>query len=141
MTTTDSRSSRAAVAPSKLTGYVAATMAAGLGLTHLTIYTVGYLSADDVAFSTYLFSGVAVTAVALLFAAAAALSAREVRRMRRTLRVMCWIAAVVLSLQAVAIAVGEPSLLIEPAGPGPWSLVGGPAFAIFAWRARTRATA
>ncbi|TWD82765.1 hypothetical protein FB561_3908 [Kribbella amoyensis] len=141
MTSTYAPEQRPVSTTAKVSGYLAAAMAAGLGITHLTIYTVGFLDASDVALSTYLLGGVAIAAVALVFAAAAALLTwRSNVRLRRTLRAACWVAATVLSLQAVGIALAEPVLLIQPAGPGPWSLVGGPAFAIFLWQSRKART-
>lgn len=124
----------------RIPGYLAASMATGLATAHLTVYTVGYLRAPETPLSAYLLGGVAVAAVALLFAGAAlALTLRRASDgWTRMLRVVSWIAAAVLTLQALLIAVAEPGLLVQLAGPGPWSVLGGPAFAALAWRSRRR---
>ncbi|TDD16609.1 hypothetical protein [Nonomuraea diastatica] len=124
----------------KAVGYLAAGTATGLATAHLTIYTIGYLSTPDTPVSAYLLGGVAIAVMALVFAGAALALTRTSgpQRWRRTLLALCWTAALLLTLQTLMITLGEPGLLIQPAGPGPWSLIGGPAFAVFAWRSRRR---
>jgi hypothetical protein len=116
-------------------------MAAGLAAMHLAIYTVGYLNTPGTPLSAYLLRGVAIALVALLFAVSA-LALTRMRmsgRWRRAHLAVSCIAAVLLTVQALLIALGEPGLLIQPAGPGPWSLIGGPAFAVLSWnRSRRR---
>lgn len=123
-------------AATRAVGYLAACMAAGLAAMHLAIYTVGYLNAPDTPLSAYLLSGVAVALGALVFAVSAlALTRRRMSgRWRRAHLAVSWIAAVLLTLQALLIAFAEPGLLVQPAGPGPWSLIGGPSFALLSWR-------
>ncbi|MEO3790856.1 hypothetical protein ABGB14_11610 [Nonomuraea sp. B10E15] len=124
----------------KTMGYLAAGMATALATAHLTIYTIGYLNTPDTPISAYLLGGVAIAAMALVFAGAALKLTRTSgpQRWRRTLLTLCWTAALLLAFQTLMIALQTPGLLIQPAGPGPWSLVGGPAFAVFAWRSRRR---
>ncbi|GAB3953808.1 hypothetical protein GCM10029976_094720 [Kribbella albertanoniae] len=120
----------------RVSGYLAAAMATGLAIAHLSIYTVGWLNSPETPLSAYLVGGVAISAAALGFALGALMLVRRPSSWRKTSLTLCWTAAVLLSAQALLIAVAEPALLIRIAGPGPWSLIGGPAFAVAAWRSR-----
>lgn len=112
-----------------ITGRIGAIFVAALGVVHTGVNTYGFALAGWRPWAEYLTFGLGLSVVAFALAWGA-WSLSAARRPRWPVAVLVGIGGLLLVLQAVAIAVTEPALLIRPFGPGLWSVVGGPALVL-----------
>lgn len=113
----------------KIVGRIGALFVAALGVVHTGVNTYGFALAGWQPWVEFLTFGLGLSVVAFALAYGA-WSLSTARKPRWVAASLVGIGGLLLVLQAVAIAVTDPGLLIRPFGPGLWSIVGGPALVI-----------
>ncbi|RXZ47592.1 hypothetical protein ESP57_13690 [Agromyces fucosus] len=109
----------------RLLGAIGTLALIGLGAAHTITNAVGFAADPDASWPLFLAFGVGVSLVLWAIAVIAWRSSR--RRVGRVTRVVIAVVGVLLCLMAVNVLRVHPEIIFSPAGPGLWSLIGGPA--------------
>ena len=109
----------------RLLGAIGALALIGLGAAHTITNAGGFAADPDASWPLFLIFGVGVS---LVLWAIAVIAWRYSRRgVGRVTRVIIAVVGVLLCLMAVNVLRVHPDIVLSPAGPGLWSLIGGPA--------------
>ena len=109
----------------RIAGGVGALALVGLGVAHTATNAVGFASDPEASWPVFLIFG---TGVSLVLWVIAVVSWRYSRRgAGRVARAVVLVAGVLCCALAVNVLRVHPEVVLSPAGPGPWSLVAGPA--------------
>lgn len=103
----------------------------GLSVAHLVVNSISFAGDPDAGWPLFLVFGIGV---AILAAVLAVLTwSYAVRGRGGTLvRVIVGLAGVICCYNVVTVLQRHPEIILVPAGPGPWSLIGGPALLLAA---------
>lgn len=108
----------------RLLGAIGALALIGLGAAHTITNAGGFAADPDASWPLFLAFGVGVS---LVLWALAVIAWRYSRRgVGRVTRVIIAVVGVLLCLMAVNVLRVHPEIILSPAGPGLWSLIGGP---------------
>lgn len=118
----------------RLSGGVGSLALVGMGVAHTLTNAVGFAKDPDASWPLFLIFGVGVSLALWVIAVVAWRYSRH--GVGRAKRVIVAVAGVLLCLMAVNVLRVHPEIIISPAGPGPWSLIGGPALLTAAWQSR-----
>ncbi|GAB3084090.1 hypothetical protein [Isoptericola nanjingensis] len=122
--------------PRRIAGGVGALALAGLGVAHTVTNAVGFAADPEASWPLFLIFGAGLS---LALWAIAAVAWRYSRRgAGRGARVVVLVAGVLCGALAVNVLRVHPEVVLSPAGPGPWSLVAGPALLVAAALPRRR---
>lgn len=119
----------------RISGGIGALALAGLGVAHTATNAVGFAADADASWPMFLIFGVGVSLVLWAVAVVAWLFSR--RGGGRVGRVIIAVVGALCCLMAFNVLRVHPEIVLSPAGPGPWTLVGGPALllaALLPWR-------
>ncbi|MFB9308336.1 hypothetical protein BJY17_002196 [Agromyces hippuratus] len=109
----------------RLLGAIGALALVGLGAAHTVTNAGGFATDPDASWPLFLVFGVGIS---LVLWAIAVIAWRYSRRgVGRVTRVIIVVVGVLLCLMAVNVLRVHPEIILSPAGPGLWSLIGGPA--------------
>jgi hypothetical protein len=111
---------------------VGAVALVGIGIAHTAVNGYAYLKHGDGSLPLFLVFGLGVSVLAFALAAVAWRYGRRDRQAGTGARIVVAVAAVLLCLTAVSVLRSHPSLVWVPLGPGPWSVLGGPALVLAA---------
>ncbi|MFE5291116.1 hypothetical protein ACFQ8T_02950 [Isoptericola sp. NPDC056618] len=138
-TTTDPRPlvpTRPFSRPRRIAGGVGTLALVGLGVAHTVTNALGLASDREASWPLFLIFG---TGLSLVLWAIAAVAWRYSRRgSGRVARAVVLVAGVLCCALAVNVLRVHPEVVLSPAGPGPWSLVAGPALCVAAALPRRR---
>lgn len=109
----------------RLLGAIGALALVGLGAAHTVTNAGGFAADPDASWPLFLIFGVGVSLVLWVIAVVAWRYSR--RGIGRVTRVIIAVVGVLLCLMAVNVLRVHPEIILSPAGPGLWSLIGGPA--------------
>ncbi|GIL27140.1 hypothetical protein [Actinocatenispora comari] len=118
---------------------VGAVALVGIGIAHTAVNGYAYLKHGDGSLPLFLVFGLGVSVLAFALAAVAWRYGRRDRHAGTGARIVVAVAAALLCLTAVSVLRSHPSLVWVPLGPGPWSVLGGPALVLAACLPRGRA--
>lgn len=138
-TQSHTRSSTRPGAPSPLVrwaGLIGSLALAGLSLAHLVVNSVGFAADPSSGWPLFLLFGIGVS---ILAAGLAVLTWRYAvqGRGRTAARVTVGLAGIICCYNVVTVLRLHPDIILVPAGPGLWSLIGGPALLLTALLPRT----
>ncbi|PRB15234.1 hypothetical protein [Microbacterium sp. MYb62] len=106
-------------------GGIGALALVGLGVAHTATNAVGFATDPDASWPLFLIFGVGVS---ILLGAIAVVAWRFSRHGGgRIRRVAIAVVGFLCCLMAINVLRVHPEIVLSPAGPGPWTLVGGPA--------------
>ncbi|WP_147918832.1 hypothetical protein [Ruania zhangjianzhongii] len=128
--------------PSRLlrwSGGIGSVALAGLSIAHLVVNSIGFAATPDAGWPLFLLFGIGVSALA---AGLAMLTWRYAvqGRGRRVARVFVALAGIICCYNVVTVLQLHPEVILVPAGPGPWSLIAGPALLLTALLPRREPT-
>ncbi|MFJ2502524.1 hypothetical protein [Microbacterium sp. NPDC087592] len=113
-----------------MAGGIGALALVGLGVAHTATNAVGFAEETDASWPMFLIFGVGVSLV--LWAVAVIAWRFSHRGSGRVSRVLIAVVGVLCGLMAFNVLRVHPEIILSPAGPGPWTLVGGPALLLSA---------
>lgn len=114
----------------RISGGIGALALAGLGVAHTATNAVGFAEETDASWPMFLIFGVGVSLV--LWAVAVIAWRFSHRGSGRVSRVLIAVVGVLCGLMVFNVLRVHPEIILSPAGPGPWTLVGGPALLLSA---------
>lgn len=114
----------------RVAGGIGALALAGLGVAHTATNAVGFAGETDASWPMFLIFGVGVSLV--LWAVAVIAWRFSHRGSGRVSRVLIAAVGVLCGLMAFNVLRVHPEIILSPAGPGLWTLVGGPALLLSA---------
>lgn len=116
---------------SRWTGLIGSLALVGLSIAHLIVNSIGFAADPSSGWPLFLLFGVGVSSLA---AGLAVLTWRYAvqGRGRSAARVVVGLAGIICCYTVVTVLQSHPEIILVPAGPGPWSLVGGPALLLTA---------
>ncbi|SIN89378.1 hypothetical protein SAMN05443544_1674 [Agromyces cerinus subsp. cerinus] len=109
----------------RLLGAIGALALIGLGAAHTITNAGGFAADPDASWPLFLIFGVGVSLVLWVIAVIVWRFSR--RGVGRVMRVIIAVVGVLLCLMAANVLRVHPEIILSPAGPGLWSLIGGPA--------------
>ncbi|MBM7829368.1 putative membrane protein YeaQ/YmgE (transglycosylase-associated protein family) [Agromyces cerinus] len=109
----------------RLLGGIGSLALIGLGAAHTITNAGGFVADPDASWPLFLVFGVGVSLVLWVIAVIAWRFSR--RGVGRVMRVIVAVVGALLCLMAVNVLRVHPEIVLSPAGPGLWSLIGGPA--------------
>lgn len=117
-------------------GTIGAAMAAGLGVAHLAVNTIGFAEAapDERSIRGYLLVVVLPSVLAWAIAVVAWVLRRPGRPGHRqlALRIATGVGGILMCALAARVGLTRPAQLFLPMGPGLWTVIGGPALVVAA---------
>jgi hypothetical protein len=119
----------------RVAGGIGALALVGLGVAHTATNAVGFGADPDASWPLFLAFGVGISLV--LWALAAVAWRYALRGAGRVARVVTLVAGILCCALAINVLRVHPELVLSPAGPGLWTLIGGPALLVGAVLPRT----
>lgn len=116
---------------SRWAGLIGSLALVGLSIAHLVVNSIGFAADSSAGWPLFLLFGVGVS---LLAAGLAVLTWRYAvqGRGRNAVRLVVALAGIICCYTVVSVLQRHPEIILVPAGPGPWSLIGGPALLLTA---------
>lgn len=103
----------------------------GLSIAHLVVNSIGFTGDRDAGWPLFLVFGIGVSLLAAVLAVLTWSSAVRGRGGTRV-RILVGLAGALCCTTVVTVLQRHPEIILVPAGPGPWSLIGGPALLLAA---------